>query len=243
MQLFRRKFNNVDLIPANVLEINFYKSFKISMGIKSRFNVSIWSVIAASAIIILVYPFLPLVVYNFSNSEQPTVEEGVREVVLGDFTLNPNNNTDIQSLNSIQASNGLAQQGNRIIIPKIGVNIKVSSANNESEALAQGAFHFPNTSTPDRGGNSAFSAHRYQYFPPHSETFYLLDKLQIGDKFSVFWNGKEYQYKVSQSLIVSPYTIEVLDPTDVSTVTLITCNPLFSTKERLVVKGELIELR
>ena len=240
MQLFHRKFNNVDLIPADVLEINFYKPLKLKIGTKSHFSVSIWSIIAASAIIVLVYPFLPLVVYNFSNFNAFTSKEDIREIVLGNFELNPTEGANIQDLTNVQASSGVVMPSNRIVIPKIGVDIKISSANNEKEALSSGAFHFPSTSTPDKGSNSAYSVHRYKYLPPSSETFYLLHKLSVGDDFSIFWEGREYQYKVTQSFLVSPYAIEVLDPTNTPTVTFITCNPLFSTKERLIVRGELM---
>lgn len=241
MQSFRRKFNNVDLIPADVLEVNFYKPLKLTGRSKSHFSISIWSIIAASAIIVLVYPFLPLVVYNFFNFNTPAIGEDVREIVLGNFELNPQEGINIRDLTSVQALSGNAvSEGNRIVIPKIDVNIKISSANNEKEALSSGAFRFPGTSTPDKGSNSVFSAHRYKYLPPSSETFYLLDKLRVGDDFSIFWEGREYQYKVTKYFIVSPYAIEVLDSTNIPTVTFITCSPLFSTKERLIVRGELV---
>ena len=242
MRLFHGKFSNVDLIPADVLEINFYKPRKLKVGVNAHFSVSIWSILAASAIIILVYPFLPLVVYNFSNFDRPNISQNTREIVLGNFELNPGEDTDIQNLNSAQASNDVVSQGNRIVIPKIGVDIRISSLKNEKRALSQGAFHFPGTSTPDKGGNTGFSAHRYKYVPPSSKTFYLLDKLTVGDNFSIFWEGKEYQYKVTKSFLVDPNAIEVLDPTDVPSVTFVTCNPLFSTKERLIVRGELLRV-
>jgi len=240
MQLFSKKFNNVDLIPTDVLEVNFYKPYKLKIGAKSRFSVSIWTIIAASAVIVLIYPFLPLVVYNLSNINTLTASQDTNEILLGNFELNPERGIDVQSSTNVQASSGEIPQGNRIVIPKIGVDIKISSFSNEKKALSQGAFRFPSTSTPDKGSNSAFSAHRYKYLPPSSQTFYLLDKLSVGDDFSIFWEGREYQYKVTKSFIVSPYAIEVLDPTNNPTVTFITCDPVFSTRERLIVRGELV---
>ena len=235
MRFKQIKFKNVDLVPTNPLAITFYINFKKTrIALKPKVSISVWSILAASALIILVYPFLPIVLYNINSPELPKAQP----VALGEFNPNP------QGVNFSQSGAPIisADYENKIIIPKIGVNINVSDTDDQDEALSKGAWHFPETSTPNGGGNSAFSAHRYQYLPPHSETFYLLDKLETGDTFIVVWDGKEYLYSVYETMIVSPYSVEVLNSTEKSTVTLITCNPLFSTKERLVVRGELIRV-
>ena len=72
------------------------------------------------------------------------------------------------------------------------------------------------------------------------EMLYLLDKLSEGDLLRIIWQGKEYRYKVISSQVVDPEAVEVLEPTQKSTLTLITCHPLFSDEKRLVVRGELI---
>ena len=235
MRFKQIKFKNVDLVPTNPLAITFYINFKKTrIALKPKVSISVWSILAASALIILVYPFLPIVLYNINSPELPKAQP----IALGEFNPNP------QGVNFSQSGAPIisADYENKIIIPKIGVNINVSDTDDQDEALSKGAWHFPETSTPNEGGNSAFSAHRYQYLPPHSETFYLLDKLETGDTFVVVWDGKEYLYSVYETMIVSPYSVEVLNSTEKSTVTLITCNPLFSTKERLVVRGELIRV-
>jgi len=56
----------------------------------------------------------------------------------------------------------------------------------------------------------------------------------------IYWKSKEYIYIVISSNIVSPEAIEVLEQTDESIITLITCSPLFSDKKRLVVVGKLL---
>ena len=235
MRFKQIKFKNVDLVPTNPLAITFHTNFKKTrIALKPKVSISVWSILAASALIILVYPFLPIVLYNINSPELPKAQP----IALGEFNPNP------QGVNFSQSGAPIisADYENKIIIPKIGVNINVSDTDDQDEALSKGAWHFPETSTPNEGGNSAFSAHRYQYLPPHSETFYLLDKLETGDTFIVVWDGKEYLYSVYETMIVSPYSVEVLNSTEKSTVTLITCNPLFSTKERLVVRGELIRV-
>jgi sortase A len=129
---------------------------------------------------------------------------------------------------------------NLLIIPKIGVKIPIVEGKDES-VLNKGAWRMPETSTPDKGSNTVITGHRWLFRPPSEKTFYLLDKLVIGDTFKIFWEGVEYNYQVASSIIVLPTDLYVLEPTSNSVVTLITCHPLFSTKKRLVVQGELYE--
>jgi sortase A len=67
-----------------------------------------------------------------------------------------------------------------------------------------------------------------------------LDKLQAGDGFVVIWSGKEYDYQVVGSKIVLPTEVSVLAPTEKPTLTLITCDPIFSQQNRLIVTAELV---
>jgi sortase A len=107
--------------------------------------------------------------------------------------------------------------------------------------LSQGAWRLPETSTPDLGSNTVISGHRYKYLPPNNLTFYLLDKLAAGDIINVVWKNKEYDYRVRESKIVPPTQISILDPTEEPILTLFTCDPIFSEKNRLVVTADLIQ--
>ncbi len=80
----------------------------------------------------------------------------------------------------------------------------------------------------------------WQYLPPSGRTLYLLDKVQIGEPIIVYWQGKEYDYRVSHRTIVNPQQTDIQDPTDHPQLTIFTCTPLFSTKQRLVLTSELI---
>ena len=90
------------------------------------------------------------------------------------------------------------------------------------------------------GINPVIFGHRFKYLPPASNTFYNLDKLNVGDEFSVFWKLKEYKYKIREIKIIEPTDFSVLAPSQTKQITLVTCAPLFSAKQRLVVIGELI---
>ncbi len=129
---------------------------------------------------------------------------------------------------------------NRIIIPKIGVNSPIIESNDAKYALNRGAWRTPVSSTPDKGGNMVISGHRYKYLPPNNLTFYLLDKLTVGDVMSVAWQEKDYYYRVKQTKIVEPTDVSILNPTATTTLTVYTCDPIYSQEHRLVVIAELV---
>lgn len=128
---------------------------------------------------------------------------------------------------------------NRLVIGEVGINMPVFESA-KAGVLAKGGWVFPNTSTPDAGGNTVIFGHRFRYLPPISNTFYHLDRIKQGDEFSIQWKGETYTYKVTDIKIIEPTDLSVLAPSDKPIVTLITCAPLFSTKQRLVVVGELV---
>ena len=176
-------------------------------------------------LIIIIYPFWPEISYQISP---PKANEYPYPTRL------KNNNVSLPKISN------KTPDDNRIVIPKIGVDMQIVEGTDEKVALNQGAWHMPNTATPDKNGNTVITAHRYKYTPPSKETFYLLDKLEVGDEFIVYWEKKEYDYKVIETKVVEKTATEILNSTDEPIVTLFTCTPLFTTKQRLVVIGELI---
>ena len=128
---------------------------------------------------------------------------------------------------------------NTLVIPDIGVDTKILEGATES-TLDKGIWRRPLTSTPDKGGNTVLTGHRFMY-TSGPNTFYSLDKVKKGDKFIVFWNKKEYDYEVFDTEVVEPTDISIEDNTKDPIITLYTCTPLFTSSQRLVVKGKLID--
>ena len=185
-----------------------------------------------------------LVVANAENHGEVRATVPVQVLYAG--TTLPDTGDDVSPESEVQVTlleeTSLEQLvGNYLVIPKIGVHVEIVEGEDAS-SLAQGAWRLPGTSTPDRGGNTVVAAHRFRYAPPYEATFYYLDKLETGDEFSVFWEGKEYRYQVVDSHIVAPTNLDILNDTPTSTFTMVTCSPLFSTSERLIVSGELISI-
>ena len=120
-------------------------------------------------------------------------------------------------------------------IPKIGLDRAVVQGINVPD-LRKGPGHYPATPMPGQLGNAAIAGHRTTYGAP----FNRLDELAIGDPILVTTLAGTYRYKVFQSLVVHPKRgVFVLDPTPTATLTLTTCNPKFSARERLVVQARL----
>ncbi len=129
---------------------------------------------------------------------------------------------------------------NRLVIPSIGVNMPIFEGPTQKTLDRGGIWHIPNTSDPIKGGNMVLSGHRWQYLPPSSTTLYLLDKVKLGEPIIVYWHGQEYDYSVSDREIVNPNRTDIQNDTLQPRLTIFTCTPLFSTKQRLVLLGQLI---
>jgi len=127
---------------------------------------------------------------------------------------------------------------NRLVIPAIDVDVKIVEGYSD-EVLTLGAWRRPNSSTPDAGGNTVITGHRFHYLPPNNKTFYNLDKLGKGDKLVVFWKKGRYVYTVSEIFEVTPDQVEIESNTEESVLTLYTCTPLWTSSKRLVVRANL----
>lgn len=106
-----------------------------------------------------------------------------------------------------------------------------------------GIGHYEGTALPGQVGNFALAGHRQT----HGKPFYHVDSLQQGDELIVETADAWYVYRVTTSEIVAPTEVRVIQPNpddpaqpaDRALITLTTCHPLYSTRERYIVHGEL----
>lgn len=104
--------------------------------------------------------------------------------------------------------------------------------------MEKGLWHFPLSVGPGDKGNFIVIGHRFDKVPPATDTFYNLDKVRVGDKIEISQDGGiEYTYTVVDTRIVEKGDRTVLAPTDDYQITLITCAPLWTSDQRLVVTG------
>jgi sortase A len=126
---------------------------------------------------------------------------------------------------------------NTLIIKSLGMREKIF----EGESIYtvnRGVWRRPHTSTPDQGGNTVMVGHRFTY--SGQSVFYNLDKVKQGDEITVFWNSKAYTYVVDGIGVVPPEAVEVEAPTAEPRLTLYTCAPLLTAKDRLVIRAKLL---
>lgn len=127
---------------------------------------------------------------------------------------------------------------NKLVIPQMGLDAVINEGRYAS-TLQKGLWHRPLTSTPDKGGNTVIVGHRFTYRGP--AIFYHLDKLKANDKFAVLWGGKRYDYKVREVKIVEPTAVQIENNTKDPILTLYTCTPMWTAKQRLVIVSDLIQ--
>lgn len=133
---------------------------------------------------------------------------------------------------------GVGDALTRIIIPDIGVDVVVVEGTTAS-ALRAGAGHYPSTPLPCEDGNVAIAGHRTTYGRP----FHDVDLLEPGDRITLETPVGECTYEISEEpFIVTPDQTEVVANTPgASTLTLTTCHPKGSARERLIIKAEMVD--
>jgi LPXTG-site transpeptidase (sortase) family protein len=156
------------------------------------------------------------------------------------FKAEAGNGAKQQQLHAkIVTDTSTANQPNSLIMPSALFDQQVFDGP-DARTLRNGVWHRPNSSTPDKGGNTVFAAHRFTYSNPRG-AFYNLDKLRVGDLLAVVWNHKTYQYTVRESKVVGPHDDYIENQTDSAQLTLYTCTPLTLPKNRLVVIATPVE--
>jgi len=124
-----------------------------------------------------------------------------------------------------------------LIIPRIGLDYIVVQGTDE-ESLKKGPGHYPDTADPwDATGRVGIAGHRTTYLAP----FYHLDSMQVGDPITLRTEYGTFDYRVTQVFVVPEAgSGSVLEQTKQPTLVLTTCNPRYSSSERLIVTADRI---
>ena len=123
----------------------------------------------------------------------------------------------------------------KLMIPELGLEAIVVEGVSLSK-LKQGPGHFPGTAAPGDPGNCCIAGHRNVY----GSWFRNLDKLSPGDAVILSTPDGDYIYQVTDTFIVRPSDLSVLDQGLKCKLTLITCTPVPKPTHRLIVVAELI---
>lgn len=146
---------------------------------------------------------------------------------------------------------------NRVVIPKIWKNVpiinikqKVISKSNELEnifmkELEDWVVRYPWSSEPGKKWNTFIFWHSSNY-PwikwDYNQVFALLGKVNIWDKIISYYNQKKYIYKIKEKKVIKPWDVSILkNNKNNSELTLMTCWPVWTTLNRLIVTWELVK--
>ncbi|MFT9031426.1 MAG: sortase [Leuconostoc pseudomesenteroides] len=138
-------------------------------------------------------------------------------------------------------ANKILLAGAVITVPKINVEYPIFNDTSD-ESLAKGAGFLEDFDRPDagKGGLTVIAAHRL--WRTHLG-FLRLNELGKGDTFQVLYQGVTYHYRVFKKVAIPVSQLETIhdlaSPTK-SRAALYTCHPFPTTKERLLVVGDLV---
>lgn len=128
-------------------------------------------------------------------------------------------------------------------IPKLGLTIPVIKNVNGADkvvyndALLNGIAHYEGTSLPGDGSNVFIFGHSSSAIASgeYSEIFKDLNYLNKRDKITVTYEGVIRSYNVVEKKIVESTEVSVLNPTADEQITLMTCWPIGTNKQRLII--------
>jgi len=169
-------------------------------------------VVAALALYIIGMPFLPALSW-WVHHEAPVISHAATAATPA-------------------ANSPTAPKDNTLVIPALGMSETIHEGAG-IHTLHFGVWHLPNTGSPDKGGNMVMAGHRYTY--SGSGVFYHLDLVKTGDPIVLYWQHQRYNYVVTKTEVVPPTETSVQAPSSDAHLTVYTCTPMWTFKNRLVV--------
>ena len=143
--------------------------------------------------------------------------------------------TPVSTFNPASAAN--------LFIPKIGVEAPITwsvSEDNLPDKLLEGVAHDAGTALPGQTGNIFITGHSSYYSwssSPYKDIFALLEKLEQNDIIYIQYLDKTFTYKINETKVVSPRDLSVLEPGNGHNLTLMTCVPVGTNLNRLIISA------
>jgi sortase A len=119
----------------------------------------------------------------------------------------------------VQATPGPGDALGKIEIDRLGVSAMIMEGTDE-RTLRRAVGHIPGTALPGQLGNAAIAGHRDTYFRP-------LRNIRHDDEIKVTSLEGSYRYLVDTTRVVEPADIQVLDDSNDTILTLVTCYPFY----------------
>ena len=118
-------------------------------------------------------------------------------------------------------------------VPRLNLIAPVIEGDDDA-TLKRAAGHLPDTPLPWEQGNTAIAGHRDGLFRP-------LKDIKVGDEIRFRSSRDQLRYRVTDTSIVEPDDLSVLEPRGPASLTLITCYPFYyvgSAPNRFIVHAE-----
>jgi sortase A len=123
----------------------------------------------------------------------------------------------------------------RLEAPSVDLTATVLEGSDDA-TLSRAAGHIEDTAYPGDDGNVGIAGHRDTVFRP-------VRRLRVGDAMTLTTAERVLHYRVSETKIVNPDDVYVLDPTGHPSLTLVTCYPfefIGHAPRRFIVRAELL---
>lgn len=140
-------------------------------------------------------------------------------ISLANFSLDQSLWSDSARANYEKAKNNGSMPLALLKIGRLNLEAPVF-ANTDRITLNRGIGVIEGTAMPGEVGNIAMSAHRDSFFRP-------LKDIVIGDSVELHTLDAVQRFRVSEIRIVDPMDLSVLEPTETTVLTLITCYPFY----------------
>lgn len=173
---------------------------------------------------------------ELEESRPPTPETIVPEEYLGPAVEPPPETPEVVEFfpeEPVDAGESFAF----ISIPGIGLDDVVMYEGVDHETLKNGPGHMGTTPLPGQPGNAVISGHRTTYGRP----FFDFDLLEIGDRVEIETGVGTHVYQVREIEVVEPTDVWVTENRPGGWLTMTTCHPKFSARQRLVVWAEIVD--
>lgn len=118
-------------------------------------------------------------------------------------------------------------------VPRLELTTPVIEGDDDT-TLKRAVGHLPDTPLPWENGNSALAGHRDGLFRP-------LKDIKVGDEIRFRTSREELRYRVTDTAIVRPDDVSVLERRAKPSLTLITCYPFYyvgNAPKRFVIHAE-----
>jgi len=182
-----------------------------------KFNNVLSLIVAGIGLYIALAPFLPVILFTFQDKSPEASAPYSGQLAKSEGS-------------SATAS---IPDDNRLVIPSIQIDEPILEGDNIGLITDGGTWRRPNTANPTELNNTVIVGHRW--YGDNVSTFYHLDKVQVGQKMAIYWEGEEIVYEVSEKKIVDATAVEIEGETDEKQLTIYTCDPVWTAKNRLVI--------